>query len=203
MRIAPPQQTALKQPNKGWHSHGYLPHFDSVNEIRHALSPAGVVRDAQPRPQPDRDGRGAIPSEGSFIRGNRTPRRRPGWSPMRGNGSTRAPAEGHSRPWDRARPARKGLGLLKMLATTMRSRDPAIFALVLPGLLRAGRARSQGGPRAVPGWGQFPPRKSPTRIVGIPEKWLSIGAVDIHCMALLWFAQKRGRISKTQNPNGS
>jgi len=34
MRIAPPKQTALKQPNKGWHSRGYLPHFDSVNEIQ-------------------------------------------------------------------------------------------------------------------------------------------------------------------------
>jgi len=34
MRIAPPKQTAWKQPNKGWHSRGYLPHFDSVNEIQ-------------------------------------------------------------------------------------------------------------------------------------------------------------------------
>jgi len=32
--IAPPKQTALKQPNKGWHSRGYLPHFDSENEIQ-------------------------------------------------------------------------------------------------------------------------------------------------------------------------
>jgi hypothetical protein len=40
-------------------------------------------------------------------------------------------------------------------------------------------------------------------VVGIQEKWLSIGAVDMHCMALLQFAQKRGCISKIQNPIGS
>ena len=34
MIIAPPKQTALKQPNKGWHSRGYLPHFDSENQIQ-------------------------------------------------------------------------------------------------------------------------------------------------------------------------
>jgi REP element-mobilizing transposase RayT len=34
MRIAAPKQTALKQPNKGWHSRGYLPHLDSENEIQ-------------------------------------------------------------------------------------------------------------------------------------------------------------------------
>jgi len=34
MIIAPPKQTGLKQPNKGWHSRGYWPHFDGVNEIQ-------------------------------------------------------------------------------------------------------------------------------------------------------------------------
>jgi REP element-mobilizing transposase RayT len=34
MRIASSKQTALKQPNKGWHGRGYLPHFDSENEIQ-------------------------------------------------------------------------------------------------------------------------------------------------------------------------
>lgn len=34
MRIASSKQTALKQPNRGWHSRGYLPHFDSENEIQ-------------------------------------------------------------------------------------------------------------------------------------------------------------------------
>jgi REP element-mobilizing transposase RayT len=34
MKIASLKQIALQQPNKGWHSRGYLPHFDSENEIQ-------------------------------------------------------------------------------------------------------------------------------------------------------------------------
>ena len=34
MRVSPPKQSPLQTPNKGWHSRGYLPHFDSENEIQ-------------------------------------------------------------------------------------------------------------------------------------------------------------------------
>ena len=34
MIIAPPKQNPLQRPNRGWHSRGYLPHFDSDNEIQ-------------------------------------------------------------------------------------------------------------------------------------------------------------------------
>jgi len=61
--------------------------------------------------------------------------------------------------WDRARPARKGVELPKMLKTTMRSRDPAIFALLRPGFLRAGRARSQA--RSQVGGGRSPMTRKP------------------------------------------
>lgn len=34
MTFAPPKQNPLQKPNKGWHSRGYLPHFDTENEIQ-------------------------------------------------------------------------------------------------------------------------------------------------------------------------
>lgn len=34
MIIAPPKEHPLKMPNRGWHSRGYLPHFDSDSEIQ-------------------------------------------------------------------------------------------------------------------------------------------------------------------------
>jgi REP element-mobilizing transposase RayT len=34
MIIAPPKQNPLPRPNRGWYSRGYLPHFDSDNEIQ-------------------------------------------------------------------------------------------------------------------------------------------------------------------------
>ena len=34
MIIAPPTLNPLLKPNKGWHSRGYLPHFDSDNEVQ-------------------------------------------------------------------------------------------------------------------------------------------------------------------------
>ncbi len=34
MIIAPPKKHPLKMPNRGWHSRGYLPHFDSDSEIQ-------------------------------------------------------------------------------------------------------------------------------------------------------------------------
>jgi putative DNA methylase len=34
MLSAPPKSNPLQRPNKGWHSRGYLPHFDSENEIQ-------------------------------------------------------------------------------------------------------------------------------------------------------------------------
>ena len=34
MNIGPPKQNQLLKPNKGWHSRGYLPHFDSDHEIQ-------------------------------------------------------------------------------------------------------------------------------------------------------------------------
>ncbi len=34
MIIAPPKKHPLKMANRGWHSRGYLPHFDSDSEIQ-------------------------------------------------------------------------------------------------------------------------------------------------------------------------
>ncbi len=34
MVVAPPKRNSLKKPNKGWHSRGYLPHFDSDDAIQ-------------------------------------------------------------------------------------------------------------------------------------------------------------------------